>query len=155
MRVREELRGKDLACWCPLDAPCHADVLLELANADPAVVTPLPHQEGCPRATESEALSFEALTVEVARLREALAEMTDERNGCMRTAEEQAALYVEHLDRAVKAEADVLRLRAREQTYGQHKAGCLALLVTYLPPDQRPHVTACSCGFEADGGGLP
>ena len=28
----EELRGKDLACWCPLDQPCHADVLLELAN---------------------------------------------------------------------------------------------------------------------------
>ena len=27
-----ELRGKDLACWCPLDAPCHADVLLYLAN---------------------------------------------------------------------------------------------------------------------------
>ena len=25
------LRGKDLACWCPLDQPCHADVLLELA----------------------------------------------------------------------------------------------------------------------------
>src|SRR3990167_6242156 len=23
------LRGKDLACWCPLDLPCHADVLLE------------------------------------------------------------------------------------------------------------------------------
>lgn len=22
-----------LACWCPLDQPCHADVLLELANA--------------------------------------------------------------------------------------------------------------------------
>jgi hypothetical protein len=30
--VRRELRGKDLACWCPLDQPCHADVLLELAN---------------------------------------------------------------------------------------------------------------------------
>ena len=30
-----ELRGKDLACWCPLDQPCHADVLLELANAPP------------------------------------------------------------------------------------------------------------------------
>lgn len=30
--VRTELRGKDLACWCPLDQPCHADVLLELAN---------------------------------------------------------------------------------------------------------------------------
>jgi len=27
-----ELRGKDLACWCPLDQPCHADVLLALAN---------------------------------------------------------------------------------------------------------------------------
>lgn len=30
-----ELRGKNLACWCPLDAPCHADVLLELANREP------------------------------------------------------------------------------------------------------------------------
>lgn len=29
-----ELRGKDLACWCPLDRPCHADVLLKLANAE-------------------------------------------------------------------------------------------------------------------------
>lgn len=28
----EELRGKNLACWCSLSAPCHADVLLELAN---------------------------------------------------------------------------------------------------------------------------
>lgn len=28
-----ELRGRDLACWCtPL--PCHADVLLRLANED-------------------------------------------------------------------------------------------------------------------------
>ena len=27
------LRGKDLACWCALDGkPCHADVLLDLAN---------------------------------------------------------------------------------------------------------------------------
>lgn len=26
------LRGHDLVCWCPLDSPCHADVLLELAN---------------------------------------------------------------------------------------------------------------------------
>lgn len=31
--VVRELRGKNLACWCALDAPCHADVLLELANA--------------------------------------------------------------------------------------------------------------------------
>lgn len=28
-----ELRGKNLACFCRLDAPCHADVLLRLANA--------------------------------------------------------------------------------------------------------------------------
>jgi hypothetical protein len=27
-----ELRGKDLACWCKLGSPCHADVLLEIAN---------------------------------------------------------------------------------------------------------------------------
>jgi len=27
------LRGKDLACWCSLDKPCHADVLLKMANA--------------------------------------------------------------------------------------------------------------------------
>ena len=27
-----ELRGKNLACWCALDAPCHADVLGNLAN---------------------------------------------------------------------------------------------------------------------------
>ena len=27
-----ELRGKDLACFCKLSQPCHADVLLELAN---------------------------------------------------------------------------------------------------------------------------
>lgn len=30
--IRHELAGKDLACWCPPDQPCHADVLLELAN---------------------------------------------------------------------------------------------------------------------------
>ncbi len=27
-----ELRGKNLACFCPLDRPCHADVLLRIAN---------------------------------------------------------------------------------------------------------------------------
>ena len=31
--VKRELRGRDLACYCPLDQPCHADILLELANA--------------------------------------------------------------------------------------------------------------------------
>lgn len=31
----EPLRGKSLACWCPLGQPCHADVLLEFANMEP------------------------------------------------------------------------------------------------------------------------
>lgn len=31
--IVRNLRGKNLACWCALDQPCHADVLLELANA--------------------------------------------------------------------------------------------------------------------------
>ena len=30
--IRYELRGKNLACYCPLDQPCHADILLEIAN---------------------------------------------------------------------------------------------------------------------------
>lgn len=34
------LRGKNLACWCPIDAPCHADVLLELANRDASDAMP-------------------------------------------------------------------------------------------------------------------
>lgn len=38
--IRAELRGKNLACWCPIHrngeyAPCHADVLLSLANGIP------------------------------------------------------------------------------------------------------------------------
>ena len=28
----KELKGKNLACFCPLDKPCHADVLLEAVN---------------------------------------------------------------------------------------------------------------------------
>jgi hypothetical protein len=32
--IREALAGKDLACWCPLDSPCHGDVLLDIANRD-------------------------------------------------------------------------------------------------------------------------
>jgi hypothetical protein len=32
-RARRELRGRDLACWCRRKTwPCHADVLLEIAN---------------------------------------------------------------------------------------------------------------------------
>lgn len=31
--IRHSLGGLPLACWCPLGEPCHADVLLALANA--------------------------------------------------------------------------------------------------------------------------
>lgn len=31
--ARRELCGKDLGCWCRLDQPCHADILLKIANA--------------------------------------------------------------------------------------------------------------------------
>jgi Domain of unknown function (DUF4326) len=34
-RDRRHLKGKHLACWCSLDAPCHADVLLRLAAETP------------------------------------------------------------------------------------------------------------------------
>jgi hypothetical protein len=30
--IRRDLAGRDLLCWCPPERPCHADVLLELAN---------------------------------------------------------------------------------------------------------------------------
>ena len=30
--VKRILKGKNLACWCPLDQPCHADILLAIAN---------------------------------------------------------------------------------------------------------------------------
>jgi hypothetical protein len=33
-KARRELRGLDLGCYCDLDLPCHADVLLELVNAE-------------------------------------------------------------------------------------------------------------------------
>ncbi len=43
-RVRRDLAGSDLVCWCPLEdehgnrVPCHADVLLEIANEKDADV---------------------------------------------------------------------------------------------------------------------
>lgn len=39
-RIRADLAGKSLACWCRPGEPCHADVLLAIANesrsSDPA-----------------------------------------------------------------------------------------------------------------------
>ncbi|MGH3217885.1 MAG: DUF4326 domain-containing protein [Streptosporangiaceae bacterium] len=32
--ARLELAGRDLACWCPSGQPCHADVLIELQEAE-------------------------------------------------------------------------------------------------------------------------
>jgi hypothetical protein len=29
-----ELRGKNLACWCKPGTPCHADILIEIANGE-------------------------------------------------------------------------------------------------------------------------
>lgn len=31
--AKEELAGHNLGCFCPVGEPCHADVLLEIANA--------------------------------------------------------------------------------------------------------------------------
>ncbi|OON59744.1 hypothetical protein B0920_20905 [Massilia sp. KIM] len=31
--AKAQLAGRNLACWCPLDGPCHAQVLLELVNS--------------------------------------------------------------------------------------------------------------------------
>ncbi len=36
---RRELRGFDLGCICPLDAPCHADVWLEVVNTETLAAT--------------------------------------------------------------------------------------------------------------------
>lgn len=43
-KIRSELRGKNLACWCKPDARCHADVLLHIAN------NPLPTEAQLARA---------------------------------------------------------------------------------------------------------
>lgn len=39
------LRGKHLACWCAIGQPCHADVLIEIANA-PLRCEPTPGGDG-------------------------------------------------------------------------------------------------------------
>lgn len=33
-RIRAELAGRDLMCWCDPASPCHADVLLELVDEE-------------------------------------------------------------------------------------------------------------------------
>jgi len=36
--IRAALSGRNLACWCKLGEPCHADLLLEWANCDEAEI---------------------------------------------------------------------------------------------------------------------
>lgn len=33
-QMLRDIRGKNLGCYCKIGSPCHADVLLELANQD-------------------------------------------------------------------------------------------------------------------------
>lgn len=33
IKIRQELRGRNLACWCKPGTACHCDVLLEIANS--------------------------------------------------------------------------------------------------------------------------
>ncbi len=39
--ARGSLAGKDLACWCALDVPCHADTLLSLVDGAPPTNSPV------------------------------------------------------------------------------------------------------------------
>jgi hypothetical protein len=41
-RFARELRGRDLMCICPLDIPCHADVVLRVANGPGCADAPCP-----------------------------------------------------------------------------------------------------------------
>lgn len=33
LKVKKELKGKNLSCWCKVGEPCHADILLKIANS--------------------------------------------------------------------------------------------------------------------------
>lgn len=39
------LRGKNLACWCPVGAPCHADLLLKIVNKRTRVRMEMPRKK--------------------------------------------------------------------------------------------------------------
>jgi hypothetical protein len=44
--AQQELAGKDLCCVCPLDEPCHADVLLKIANQNTSMTPASPGVSG-------------------------------------------------------------------------------------------------------------
>lgn len=52
--ARVELAGKNLACFCKQGAPCHADVLLRIANS--CVASPLPMKNTETRAAKVDEL---------------------------------------------------------------------------------------------------
>lgn len=76
--VRRDLRGKNLACWCKPGEPCHADVLLEIANAPPmrpeakAQAKEAAHRQGPWHVSEytdgRDALVYDEYGFEVARV---------------------------------------------------------------------------------------
>ena len=55
-RAATDLRGKNLACWCPLDQPCHADVLLEMANQSPQLAAQILKSRNPQQCGEAERL---------------------------------------------------------------------------------------------------
>ena len=61
----ELLRGKNLACWCKLDHPCHADVLLEFANAETEQF-PIPDRSDFVRELEKENSRLRQLITDMA-----------------------------------------------------------------------------------------
>lgn len=69
--IRRELRGKNLACYCPLDKVCHADVLLEIANEPSAMMEMSPRAVrtfrtvslACQRRGMNSLLGFQGLDV--------------------------------------------------------------------------------------------
>ena len=53
-RIHAELAGRDLVCWCPSGQPCHADVLLQVANRTAPATAPLPARAIAPTAERSD-----------------------------------------------------------------------------------------------------
>ena len=43
-RAKKELKGKSLACTCPILEPCHANVLMVVANTDRPILKPGDHE---------------------------------------------------------------------------------------------------------------
>jgi hypothetical protein len=72
-RSLDDLKGRDLACWCALDGkPCHGDVLLSMANG-----TPLPAWAKEPIDIGRVRLGMTAWDLEAAKRKRAKREQQD------------------------------------------------------------------------------